>query len=148
MSPRARATVAGSDPASTTAAAEALLPAADIAVLDDLGLVWTVEMVASVVTIIISSYQLPPGFDRLASDLLLRLPASWPDGVPDMFWFDPAIKIAATGAEAPATEHREAYCGRSWQRWSRHIQNGWKPGVDGLRNFLVIVDRELAKAVA
>lgn len=139
--------MAESDPESTAAAEEALLPAADIALLNERGFDRTVDMVDGFLTIVIVDYPLPIGFDRTRADLLLRLPAGWPDGTPDMFWIEPAIKIAATAAEAPATTDRLNFRGRSWQRWSRHIQGGWKPGVDNLRTFLAIVDRELAKPV-
>lgn len=45
-----------------------------------------------------------------------------------------------------ATELTETYLGRSWQRWSRHIGNGWRPGIDDLRSYLAYITTCLRSA--
>lgn len=90
-----------------------------------------------VTNLIIKGYRLPPGFDHELTDLLVRLPAGFPDTPPDMFWVDPEIKLAKTGARAPASEHFENHAGRRWQRFSRHLSQGaWRPGVDSLESWM------------
>jgi len=46
----------------------------------------------------------------------------------------------------PGTETREIHLGRSWQRWSRHIQGQWRPGIDNLATYLAYVRRCLDRA--
>ena len=79
------------------------------------------------------------------STLLLRLPPGFPDAGPDMFWLDPPVSRPASGP-IPGTESREPYLGRTWQRWSRHIQNQWRPSIDNLETYLVYVRRCLDQA--
>lgn len=101
---------------------------------------------ANMTCVILQSYQLPTGFDREVSDLLLRLSPGYPDVPPDMWWFDPPVR-RADGNPIPATEVLEHYLGRTWQRWSRHLSPGqWRSGVDRLESFLALVRRELEKS--
>ena len=72
--------------------------------------------------------------------LLLRLPPGFPDATPDMFWVDPPLHTAE-GATIPGTESIEQHAGRSWQRWSRHIQGQWRPGIDNLATYMFYVRR-------
>ena len=69
----------------------------------------------------------------------------YPDVAPDMWWFDPGIRLA-DGTAVPATELVEVYVGRQWQRWSRHFQAGqWQSGIDGLESFFALIRVELAR---
>lgn len=93
--------------------------------------------------VVLPSWRVPAGYDRDSADLLLRLPAGYPDVPPDMWWFDPAVRLA-DGRSVQATDTVEQHLGRSWQRWSRHFQGGqWQSGVDGLESFLALIRREL-----
>lgn len=95
--------------------------------------------------VVLPSFQLPAGMDRAASDLLVRLSGGYPDVAPDMWWFDPPVRLA-DGRAIPATDVIETYVGRPWQRWSRHFQPGqWQPGRDGLESYLALIRRELAR---
>ncbi len=97
--------------------------------------------------VLFPGFDLPGGFDRPQSDLLLRLSAGYPDVPPDMWWLDPPVR-RANGQSIPATEVTEHFLGRSWQRWSRHLAAGqWKSGIDGLESFLALVRRELERSV-
>lgn len=121
-----------------------LLPA-DARALDDRGLVYEAIVEGGMTCVVIKSWQLPAGYDREASDLLLRLPAGFPDVAPDMWWFAPAVKLDS-GAAIQATEVVEAHLSRGWQRWSRHFQPGqWRSGVDGLESFLALIAAELVR---
>ena len=95
--------------------------------------------------VVLPGYILPSGYDRAASDLLLRLQPGFPDVPPDMWWFYPAIR-RADGRAIPATEVIERHLGRDWQRWSRHFNAGqWRSGVDSLESFLALIRRELER---
>ena len=122
-----------------------LLPAADEGHLRKLGLTFEARLENSFICVVIDNYPLPPGLGRDRVDLLLRLPTSWPDGQPDMFWVHPEVQVA--GRYPPAADYFEPHVGRQWQRWSRHLNGGWTAG-DDLSTWLRIVNRELTKAAA
>jgi hypothetical protein len=121
------------------------LPQADIACLAERGIQYSVSSEANMTCIIFPGFKLPPGYDRQASDLLLRLLPGFPDVPPDMWWFNPAIRLA-DGRVVPATEVTEHHLGRTWQRWSRHFNSGqWRSGIDSLESFLALIRRELER---
>ena len=97
--------------------------------------------------VVLSQWPLPAGFDHEATDLLIRLSPGYPDVRPDMWWFDPPVRLA-DGKDLPATQVIETHLGRSWQRWSRHFSDGqWQSGVDGLESFLALIRRDLERSV-
>lgn len=121
-----------------------LLPA-DCRCLEDRGLAYEASVEGSMICVVIKAWQLPTGYDRTESDLLIRLPSGFPDIAPDMWWFGPGVKLAG-GATIQATELVENYLGREWQRWSRHLQPGqWRPGIDGIESYLALIQRELVR---
>lgn len=100
---------------------------------------------AGMTCLVFPGWALPEGYDPTVADLLVRLPAGYPDVAPDMWWFDPAVRLAG-GVTIQATEVTEHHLGRSWQRWSRHFDAGqWQSGVDGLESFLALIQRELLR---
>lgn len=85
--------------------------------------------------LVMPDYQLPEGFRPSRVELLLKLPPTFPDAAPDMFWVYPPVK-APNGCMPRATS-TERLLGRDWQRFSWHLTAGaWKPGVSTLRDFL------------
>lgn len=97
--------------------------------------------------LVMIDWALPIGYSQSHSDLLIRLPAGYPDIAPDMWWFSPAI-TRPDGIAIDATQVSENYLGRTWQRWSRHLgPNQWATGIDDLRSFHSLVWREVCKAV-
>ncbi len=123
------------------------LPEADIAYLTERGTRYSITIEANMICLVIEGYSLPPGYDRERSDLLLRLSPGYPDVPPDMWWFDPAVRLA-NGSGIPATESIEPYLGRSWQRWSRHFNSGqWKSGIDSLESYMALIRNELNRYV-
>lgn len=123
------------------------LPDTDAAHLTDRGLQHSVTIDAGMTCLVFPSWPLPPGFNMTSADLLIRLPAGYPDVPPDMWWFCPAVALA-DGRAIPATEVVEQHLGRSWQRWSRHFQPGqWHSGIDGLESYLALIRRELDRCV-
>lgn len=120
-----------------------VLPESDAAFLADRMIAHEVVIEGGSTSVVITDWTLPPGFDQSSSDLLVRLQPGYPDVPPDMWWFDPAIKLVG-GRSIPATEVTETHLGRAWQRWSRHLQpSQWQSGSDGLESYLALIRREL-----
>jgi hypothetical protein len=100
---------------------------------------------ANMTCIVLPGWLLPRGYDHAQADLLVRLPAGYPDVAPDMWWFCPAVRLA-DGRAILATEVMEQHLGRTWQRWSRHFDAGqWNSGIDGLESYLALINRELER---
>lgn len=122
-----------------------LLREQDQEFLDSTGLAYTVSVDAGFANIIITEFSTAPGLTPEKVDLLLRLPFGFPDAAPDMFWLAPTVS-AVGGAQVPGAEVAETYAERSWQRWSRHIAQQWRPGIDNLETYLAYVRRCLRQA--
>lgn len=121
------------------------LPSSDLTFLAERELPHNVVVDGGVTCVIFPGWELPAGYDRPASDLLLRLMPGYPDVPPDMWWFDPGVSLA-DGRIVPATESVELHLGRQWQRWSRHFTAGqWQSGIDGLESFLALVRGEVTR---
>lgn len=115
----------------------------DEGALNDLGRRWSSQVEGNLLIVIIEEFPIPAGLTPDAADLLIRLPAGFPDAAPDMFWVAPAIS-RSDGTTPPATNHQQSIVGRTWQRWSRHIGTAWRPGQDNLATYLAYIRRSLA----
>lgn len=123
------------------------LPEADTKYLSERGIAHDVATEGGMTCVVLHQWPLPKGLNHPAADLLLRLSPGYPDVHPDMWWFNPPVCLA-NGQALPATEVIEQYLGRSWQRWSRHFNNGqWQSGVDGLESYLALIRRNLERSV-
>lgn len=94
-------------------------------------------------SLILEQYELPRGWSKSRTRLLLRLPVSFPNGKPDMFWTDDDLTLA-NGAEPDRARVFENICGHRWRRFSWHPTT-WTPGKDDIHTFLEFVDRRLAQ---
>lgn len=123
------------------------LPRNDIEFLEARGMTYEVVDDAGMICVLFPNWELPAGYDQSESCLMLRLAVGYPDVPPDMWWFEPAVRLA-DGTVVPATEVVEPHFGRSWQRWSRHLQAGqWRSGIDGIESFLAVINADLSKHV-
>ena len=123
------------------------LPRLDIEYLNERDIAHQLTSEGGMICIVLPSWQLPRGFDREVSDLLIRLNPGYPDVQPDMWWFDPPVRLA-NGQDLSNTSVVESYLGRQWQRWSRHFSNGqWQSGVDGLQSYLALIRHSLDHCV-
>ena len=85
--------------------------------------------------LVISDYPLPAGYQPNRVQLLVKLPPTFPDAAPDMFWVHPEVK-APTGT-LPRGASTERLLDRDWQRFSWHLAAGaWTPGISTLRDYL------------
>ena len=122
-----------------------MLPGSDTAFLNERSLTHTTTVEAGLLCVIVPKWRLPPGYSVQQADVLVRLPAGYPDVPPDMWWFDPSV-VRADGQQIPATNVIERYLGRDWQRWSRHLRpDQWRSGVDGLGSFFTLIREELLR---
>lgn len=94
------------------------------------------------IAVVIYGYELPEGYAPRQVDLLLRLAPGFPDAAPDMFWTEPIV-LYTDGSEPPATSDRLQFSGRIWQRWSRHLAQSWRPGIDNLQTYLRLIRTDL-----
>lgn len=118
----------------------------DAKFLEEQGWAFEVQADGELINVVISNYELPAGYSVSETDLLLRLPAGFPDARPDMFWLSPPVSYDAGGVP-PGSEQREEYLGRSWQRWSRHLgERDWRPGIDNLQSYVRFVRTNLQSA--
>lgn len=98
---------------------------------------------SSFVNLVFRNFDLGPGFNVASADLLIRVPLSYPDSGPDMFWTDPRV-LLASGQEPQAANAREQYLGREWRRFSWH-HNRWSSVHDSLFTFLEFIRHRLAQ---
>lgn len=114
-----------------------------------LGLEWSETVESGHVCLVIRGWRLPSGYEPDLVDMLVRLPAGYPDIAPDMFWCAPRVKLLATNSSPQATEMTERHLGREWQRFSRHLPPGsWVPGEDDLESYLGVIRGALAEEAA
>ena len=93
--------------------------------------------------LVLHSYPVPSGWSKPEISLLLRLPRSFPNGKPDMFWTDDDLTLSG-GCEPDRARVFENICGNRWRRFSWHPQ-AWSPGRDDIHTYLEFVDRRLAQ---
>ena len=125
-----------------------MLPAPDAAFLTERSLEYLTAVESGVLCVVVPKWTLPLGYNVEDADLLVRLPAGYPDLPPDMWWFDPAV-LRADRRVIPATQATERHLGRSWQRWSRHLgPEQWRSGVDGIGSFFTLIREELVRCAS
>lgn len=122
-----------------------MIPDRDKAFLDERGFRWEVvpDPAGSACVLVHEFPVAAGGFAPETTDLMIRIPSQYPMTPLDMWYCDPPIRLAATGQFAKASEVTEVHLGRSWQRFSRHLNGGWRPGVDSLRSYFTLIQREL-----
>lgn len=131
------------EPEST--AGSSLVPRPDRRYLEDHGLHPEAVIENNQKGLVFPSYPLPDGkFNLPATDVLILLPAGYPDAPPDMFFCNPPI-LLADGCPAASTDATFPFHGRMWQRWSRH-NSSWRPGIDGIHTMLQRVNSALENA--
>jgi hypothetical protein len=121
-----------------------LIPESDREFLQGKGFEYDIEQADGFVHLIIHRFELPAAYTPRTCDLLIRLPAGYPNANPDMFWTRPDVRLLGGGTPLNA-DHRQDFNALIWQRWSRHFPDGrWRPGIDGLDTFVAAIRRELA----
>lgn len=114
----------------------------DVEYLEEKGWRYALYDQGATTLLVIHGYELPPGYTLDRVELLIEIPDTYPDAKLDMFWVYPIVKITATNAEPQATSERREFDDKTWQRFSRHLNN-WRPESDSLQTFLVWIRRHL-----
>ena len=79
-------------------------------------------------------------------DLLLVVPDGYATTKLDSFYTIPRLK-RADGKDPQSANTESALFGKTWQFWSRHVDNqDWRVGIDGLRTFINYIRAELRNA--
>ena len=86
---------------------------------------------------IIQTYPLPEGYNKKLTALLVKVPVSYPNGNPDMFWMDADLTLA--DGRGPKSTLKENIFGKDWLRFSYHPAK-WNPGRDNLETYLGFVN--------
>lgn len=132
--------------AQTTEGLSSFLPRRDAAYLESRNIIFEECSESGQSGVILKGVQLPVGkFTSDVVDVLIMLPAGYPDCPPDMFYCTPWLKLLANGTDPRAANVTHAFAGQNWQRWSRH-NNEWRPGVDGLHTMVKRIELALAEA--
>ena len=96
--------------------------------------------------VVLKGFELPPErFDAANADILILLPASYPDCAPDMFYAFPWLRLLASRNYPRAADASLGFMGQNWQRWSRH-NDAWRPGVDGIWTMVKRLETALEAA--
>lgn len=96
--------------------------------------------------VVFSHYELPAGYNMMTVELLLKIPLSYPNGNPDMFWTEVAL-LTSDGRVPQRADVIETVAGKERRRFSWHPQ-AWNPGVDNISTYLDFVRAGLTKARA
>src|SRR5258706_8365231 len=92
------------------------------------------------VFIVIHNFKLPERLTPNEVDLLIQQPQGYPEVGMDMFWTFPEVLLKESNSLPQATEDRSLiHLNKTWQRWSRHHNNSWRPNVDNLETFMYMV---------
>ena len=124
------------------------LPEADREYLERCGIAHRVFEADGMLNVELLDFPMPDGLSARTASVLFRLSASYPDTPPDMWWIIPHL-TPVRGGTIPATEVIETIDGRSWQRWSRHLDpTAWRSGIDSLESYVRLLRTELSSAAA
>lgn len=81
-----------------------------------------------------------------ACDLLVVIPDGYSTTKLDSFYTIPKLK-SADGRDPQNATVDSVLFGKSWQFWSRHLDNNdWRVGIDSLRTFISYIRGELRNA--
>jgi hypothetical protein len=119
------------------------LPPRLVKEIEQLELKLEVREDGGVINLVFKDFPIPHGYNCSVADLLVRIPLSYPDAGPDMFWTNPQLTLA-NGTAPQAANQVESYMGQQWRRFSWHII--WKPNTDNLQNYVHFVRRRLEQA--
>lgn len=98
------------------------------------------------INLVIHDFTLPPGLSKSKCErLLIRIPVSYPNGRPDMFWTEEDVTLA-NGSAVKQSDVFETILGQKWRRFSWHPQN-WNPGTDNLSTYIEFIVTGLTKAI-
>ena len=93
--------------------------------------------------VVMHDHPVPAHYGKRKTALLLKLPMSYPNGKPDMFWADEDLTLK-DGRIPQGADQIESALGRRWRRFSWHLQQ-WNPGTDNLRTYIEFIADRLGR---
>ena len=97
--------------------------------------------------LVIKNFSFPEPYNPRVADILIIIPAGYPNAALDMFWTRPDVKLV-NGSWPTAADQPAVFRNETWQRWSRHFTHApWRPGVDNVRTFLAVIKKDLEKGI-
>jgi hypothetical protein len=113
--------------------------------IQELGQTLTIDVSedADYVLIVMKDFPLGDVFNMAVSDLLLKIPKTYPEAGPDMFWTHPDVKFKDERIPQ-AAEVIEDVMGRKWRRFSWHRQS-WNPTIDNMHSHIEFIKARLRK---
>lgn len=112
---------------------------------------------ASVINLVIRAFRTSDLYSKPTTNLLLRIPRSYPEAGLDMFWTDLDL-ILKNGSTPNGAGQIEQYSlldalpdlkGKQWRRFSWHPQyvggSHWNPNIDNLVSYLEFVRRRFGQ---
>ena len=110
---------------------------------------------ASVVNLVFRDFPTSELYNRPTTNLLLRVPRSYPDAGLDMFWTD--IELLLQDGTVPANAQQierysavetiPGFAGKQWRRFSWHPQfqgsGRWNPALDNIESYLEFVRKRM-----
>ncbi len=98
---------------------------------------------SAIINLVFKRFPLGDGYNVASSDLLVRIPRTYPDAGPDMFWVEPNVTLA-NGAIPQSAEAMENYINRQWRRFSWHWKNGrWDANIDNMHGYIEFIRKRL-----
>ena len=125
---------------------EDLVPEVDRDFLIGKGYKFSAKRVGADIHVIVNDFPFPAAYAPRTANVLIILPAGYPNANLDMFRTIPDVKLL-NGAWPKNADSREVHDGVSWQRWSRHFNSAWRQGIDNLRTFVASIRHELDKGI-
>ena len=109
---------------------------------------WETRVAGARRWLIIHGYPLPGGYNHNQIDLAVDIPGTYPDAQLDMFYVFPALTLA-NGKGISQTQCQENILGKSYQRWSRHLNGStrWDPLKDSVTTHLAVVEESILREV-
>lgn len=116
--------------------------------LEERGLYWETFMDAGRRWLLLRNFVLPDGYNAQVVDIAIEVPPTYPRSEIDMFHCYPHLALKS-GHEIPQTSVRTSIGGRSFQRWSRHLngQTRWNPATDSVMTHIAVVEAAILKEV-
>lgn len=116
--------------------------------LEERSLYWETFMDAGRRWLLLRNFVLPDGYNAPVVDIAIEVPPTYPRSEIDMFHCYPHLALKS-GRPIPQTSVQTSIGGRSFQRWSRHLngQTRWNPATDSVMTHLAVVEAAILKEV-
>jgi len=112
---------------------------------------------ASIIDVVLRDFPTSGLYSKPRTNLLIRVPRSYPDAGLDMFWTDYDLTLQGGGVPngasvmelCPALDVIPDFKAKEWRRFSWHPQPGtpsrWNPSIDNLFSYIEFVRRRFSQ---